>query len=160
SRPHPEVRAVSRENWARIGRCLIDSRARFVLWHDSAWHPFPSDLASPLQVTDAHVAAARATQPLASEPQQFLVPLDPPKVIGVGLNYRSHAIEVGAPIPKNPLLFAKFNTGLIGHGATIHVDESVTQAPDWEVELAVIVGRTLRRASRAEAENAVFGYTV
>lgn len=81
-------------------------------------------------------------------------------MIGIGLNYRSHAVEVGAAISKNPLLFAKFNTALIGHGDTIRVDEAVTQAPDWEVELAVIVGRTLRRASRHEAQQGVFGYTV
>lgn len=57
-------------------------------------------------------------------------------------------------------LFTKFNTALIGHGDTIRVDEAVTQAPDFEVELAVIVGRTLRRASRQEAQKAVFGYWV
>jgi 2-keto-4-pentenoate hydratase/2-oxohepta-3-ene-1,7-dioic acid hydratase in catechol pathway len=91
---------------------------------------------------------------------RFLIPLDPGKVIGVGLNYRSHALEVGAPIPNAPLLFAKFNSSLIGHGDTIAVDEAVTRAADWEVELAVIVGRPLKRASRGEAREAIFGYTV
>lgn len=78
----------------------------------------------------------------------------------MGLNYRSHAIEVGAPIPKNPLLFAKFNSALIGHGSAICVNDAVTKAADWEVELAVIVGRTLNCASREEAQSAIFGYTV
>src|SRR5258708_20565802 len=96
---------------------------------------------------------------MAPSPAHFLVPLNPGKVIGVGLNYRSHALEVGAPIPRNPLLFAKFNSTLIGHGATIWVDEDVTQAADWEVELAVVVGQTLRRPSRSESERAILGYT-
>jgi 2-keto-4-pentenoate hydratase/2-oxohepta-3-ene-1,7-dioic acid hydratase in catechol pathway len=105
----------------------------------------------PIDVTEQHLAAARAAAPLGEHPSQFLVPLDPGKVIGVGLNYRCHAIEVNVPIPRNPLMFAKFNTALIGHGDTIVVDEAVTKAADWEVELAVIVGQTLHRASRGLA---------
>jgi 5-carboxymethyl-2-hydroxymuconate isomerase len=120
----------------------------------------PRTLSNPLLITAQDLAAALAAAPLVDAPQEFLVPLEPGKVIGVGLNYRSHAIEVGAAIPNNPLLFAKFNSALIGHGATIHVDESVTRAADWEVELAVVVGQRLERASHAEAEGAIFGYTV
>jgi 5-carboxymethyl-2-hydroxymuconate isomerase len=151
---------VSLEGWSRIGRCLVDSRPRLVTWIDSAWWPLPRSLTDPLKITAADVSLACLAQPLASEPREFFTPLDPGKVIGIGLNYRSHAIEVGAPIPKNPLLFAKFNSALIGHGNTIRVNEAVTQAADWEVELAVIVGRTLHCASREEARSAIFGYTV
>ena len=111
-------------------------------------------------MTAADLSFAKSAPPLASEPREFFTPLDPGKVIGVGLNYRTHALEVGAPIPKNPLLFAKFNSALIGHGGTIRVNEAMTQAADWEVELAVIVGRTLKCASREEAQSAIFGYTV
>jgi len=117
-------------------------------------------LQNPLQVTTVDLALARSALPLPNEPREFLTPLDPGKVIGVGLNYRSHAEECGIPIPKNPLLFAKFNSSLIGHGATIRIEESITRAADWEVELAVIVGRRLRRASRQEATESIFGYTV
>jgi 2-keto-4-pentenoate hydratase/2-oxohepta-3-ene-1,7-dioic acid hydratase in catechol pathway len=151
---------VSLEGWNRIGRCLLDSRPRLVTWFDSAWHPLPASLTDPLSITAADLSFARSASPLGGEPREFLVPLAPGKVIGVGLNYRSHAIEVGAAIPKNPLLFSKFNSSLIGHGAAIRVNESVTQAADWEVELAVIVGRTLDCASREEAQRAIFGYTV
>lgn len=151
---------MSLEGWSRIGRCLVDSRPRLVSWTGSAWHPLPATLNDPLNVTDKDLAAARAAPALSEPPREFFAPIEPGKVIGVGLNYRSHAIEVGAAIPKNPLLFAKFNSALIGHGATIRVDEAVTKAADWEVELAVIVGRTLSRASRDEASCAIFGYTV
>lgn len=151
---------MSLEGWSRIGRCLVDSRPRLVAWIESAWHPLPASLTDPLRITAADLSFARSSAPPASEPREFMTPLEPGKVIGVGLNYRSHAIEVGAPIPKNPLLFAKFNSALIGHGDTIRVHEAVTQAADWEVELAVIVGRTLKCASRDEAQRAIFGYTV
>lgn len=151
---------MSLEGWSRIGRCLVDSRLRLVTWIGSTWHPLPATLSDPLGVTEKDLAAARSAPALSKPPREFFVPIEPGKVIGVGLNYRSHAVEVGAAIPKNPLLFAKFNSALIGHGATIRVDEAVTQAADWEVELAVIVGRTLNRASRDEASSAIFGYTV
>ena len=85
---------------------------------------------SPVDVMAGDLAGARAIPPLRESSSQFLVPLSPGKVIGIGLNYRSHAIEVGVPIPRNPLLFAKFNTALIGHGAKIQVDEAVTRAVD------------------------------
>lgn len=151
---------MSLDGWTRIGRCLLDSRPRLVTWIDSAWHPLPASLTDPLRITASDVSFARSAPPLSAAPREFFVPLEPGKVIGVGLNYRSHAIEVGAAIPKNPLLFAKFNSSLIGHGATIHVNEAVTQAADWEVELAVIVGQTLNCASRERAQSAIFGYTV
>lgn len=151
---------MSVSGWTRIGRCIVNSQPRLVIWHDVAWHPLSPELIHPFDITDRDIAAARLTAPLREQPREFLVPLEPGKVIGVGLNYRSHAIEVGAAIPKNPLLFSKLNSSLIGHGATILVDEAVTEAVDWEVELAVVVGRTLRRASRREASQAIFGFTV
>lgn len=151
---------MSLDGWSRIGRCLVDSRPRLVTWIESTWRPLPASLTDPLSVTAADLSFARSSPPLASEPREFFTPLDPGKVIGIGLNYRSHAIEVAAPIPKNPLLFAKFNSVLIGHGGTIRVNQAVTHAADWEVELAVIVGQTLSCASREEARRAIFGYTV
>ena len=148
------------DSWTRFARCLVDERPRFVVSFGSAWHLLPEHITSPLNVTPDALCTARAVAPLHEEPTRFLVPLDPGKVIGVGLNYRSHALEVGAPIPNAPLLFAKFNSSLIGHGDTIIVDEAVTRAADWEVELAVIVGHPLKRASRTVASEAIFGYTV
>jgi 2-keto-4-pentenoate hydratase/2-oxohepta-3-ene-1,7-dioic acid hydratase in catechol pathway len=87
-------------------------------------------------------------------------PLRPGKIVGVGLNYRDHAAEVGEPVPASPLLFAKPSSSVIGPGEPIIVDAAVTSFADWEVELAVIVGRPLLRATPAEARAAIFGYTV
>jgi 2-keto-4-pentenoate hydratase/2-oxohepta-3-ene-1,7-dioic acid hydratase in catechol pathway len=87
-------------------------------------------------------------------------PLRPGKILGVGLNYRDHALEVGEPVPAAPMLFTKPSSSVIGPGEPIVVDPAVTSFADWEVELAVVVGRPLLRASAEEARSAIFGYTV
>jgi 5-carboxymethyl-2-hydroxymuconate isomerase len=147
-------------SWKRIGRCVLEGRPRFIVYVESEWYALPVELTNPFSVSPNCLRAGFHGPRLCEEALEWLTPIEPRQVIGVGLNYRSHAVEVGAAIPKNPLLFVKLNSSLIGHGATISVDEAVTQAADWEVELAVIVGRPLRRASRLEAREAVFGYTV
>jgi 5-carboxymethyl-2-hydroxymuconate isomerase len=84
----------------------------------------------------------------------------PGKVIGVGLNYRDHAAEVGAELPSAPLLFLKPPTSIIGNGDAIVVDPALTSFPDWEVELAVVIGAELFRVSPEEAAHGIGAYTV
>jgi 5-carboxymethyl-2-hydroxymuconate isomerase len=84
----------------------------------------------------------------------------PGKIVGVGLNYLDHAAEVGLEIPPSPLIFMKPPTGVIGDGDDIVVDPAVTSFPDWEVELAVVIGTTLLRADTGEAAAGISGYTV
>lgn len=91
---------------------------------------------------------------------KLLSPVAPTKVIGVGLNYKDHAAEVGITPPDHPLLFAKPTTSVIGHEAPILVDSGVTNFADWEVELAVIVGDRMRRIPVERALDYVLGYTV
>ena len=82
----------------------------------------------------------------------------PRKVIGVGLNYRDHAEEQGAKIPRNPILFAKFDRGLIGHGQPIEHPDT-TQKLDYEAELAVVIGRHARDLEPEEVDEHIAGYT-
>jgi 2-keto-4-pentenoate hydratase/2-oxohepta-3-ene-1,7-dioic acid hydratase in catechol pathway len=84
---------------------------------------------------------------------------DPPKIVCLGLNYRDHAAETGAEIPSDPILFAKFNTALVGHGGEIVLPPESTQV-DYEAELVVVVGRGGRRIKREQAMDHVAGYTV
>ncbi|WP_406141878.1 fumarylacetoacetate hydrolase family protein [Streptomyces sp. NBC_01089] len=83
----------------------------------------------------------------------------PTKVICVGLNYRNHIQEMGRDLPEHPTLFAKFADSLIGAGDDI-VRPDETGQFDWEVELAVVVGKQVRRARGEEAEQAIAGFTV
>ena len=83
----------------------------------------------------------------------------PGKVICVGLNYRSHILETGRELPEYPTLFAKFAETLMGPRDDL-VIPSVSEWVDWEVELGVVIGRPVYRATPEEASAAIAGYTV
>jgi acylpyruvate hydrolase len=83
----------------------------------------------------------------------------PDKVICVGLNYRAHIIETGRELPEYPTLFAKFADTLLGARDDL-VLPSVSERVDWEVELGVIIGRPIYRATPEVAAAAIAGYTV
>jgi 2-keto-4-pentenoate hydratase/2-oxohepta-3-ene-1,7-dioic acid hydratase in catechol pathway len=82
----------------------------------------------------------------------------PGKIICIGLNYRDHAAESGMPIPTSPIIFSKFNSCAIGPAASIVIPPGSTQ-PDYEAELAFIMGRHTRNVARENALDHVFGYT-
>ncbi len=91
---------------------------------------------------------------------RFLPPVhDPRKIVCVGLNYRDHAAESGAPIPKDPVLFSKYATALVGHDAAI-VLPSVSSEVDYEAELVVVIGKGGRHLSAEQAKGHVAGYSV
>jgi acylpyruvate hydrolase len=83
----------------------------------------------------------------------------PGKMVCVGLNYAPHIREMGRELPDHPTLFAKFPEALIGPNDTL-VRPPETEALDWEAELAIVVGRTVRRADEQEAIDAILGFTV
>ncbi len=87
-----------------------------------------------------------------------LIP-QPSKVVCVGLNYRNHIQEMGRDLPEYPTLFSKFADTLIGATDDI-LRPAETDAFDWEVELAVVIGKQVRRATGPEAEEAIAGFTV
>jgi 2-keto-4-pentenoate hydratase/2-oxohepta-3-ene-1,7-dioic acid hydratase in catechol pathway len=83
----------------------------------------------------------------------------PSKIACVGLNYHDHCRETGMVAPERPLIFAKFPSSLVGPDAAIEWPDGLTEKVDWEVELAVVIGRRIRHASEDEALDAIFGYT-
>ncbi|MDT0574381.1 fumarylacetoacetate hydrolase family protein [Streptomyces sp. DSM 3412] len=105
--------------------------------------------------------AARTDGAVLSAADVVFAPLvpRPGKVICVGLNYQNHIKEMGRELPEYPTLFAKFADTLIGAHDDIHRPVATEQF-DWEAELAVVVGRQVRRADEREAEAAVAGFTV
>ena len=91
---------------------------------------------------------------------KFLAPIPrPPKFICVGLNYRDHARETGMEIPIVPTIFNKFTNVVIGPGAPI-VLPKVSTRPDYEAELAFVIGTGGRNISASDALDHVFGYTI
>ncbi len=85
--------------------------------------------------------------------------VDPQKIICVGLNYKDHAAESGSPIPKDPVLFSKYSTALIGHGQSI-VLPKVSEEVDYEAELVIVIGKRGRHIPKAAAYDYVAGYSV
>jgi len=83
----------------------------------------------------------------------------PGKIFCVGLNYRTHILEMGRELPEFPTLFAKFAEALIGPGDPVELAPE-SAAVDWEAELAVVIGAPVRRASTVEAEQAIAGFAV
>ncbi len=98
--------------------------------------------------------AAGATVALADA--RLLHPVSPRKLIGIGLNYRDHAAESELAIPEVPVLFAKFTSALVGPETAIVIPREETR-PDYEGEVAVVIGRRTYRADAAAARAAVGG---
>jgi len=99
---------------------------------------------------------------------RLLAPIPRPRknIFGIGLNYVEHVAEssrtldTAKDLPKQPVIFTKPPTAVIGPGDAVHHDARITQQLDWEVELAVIIGTTARRATVGQALGHVFGYSV
>jgi 2-keto-4-pentenoate hydratase/2-oxohepta-3-ene-1,7-dioic acid hydratase in catechol pathway len=90
----------------------------------------------------------------------LLAPMSsPPKIICLGLNYRDHAAETGKEIPKEPMIFMKPRTAIIGPNERI-VKPSFVKELDYEGELAIVIGRKGKNVPVSEVKSYVFGYTV
>jgi 2-keto-4-pentenoate hydratase/2-oxohepta-3-ene-1,7-dioic acid hydratase in catechol pathway len=107
---------------------------------------------------DGWAAVAGASGPEHPlEAVELLAPVAPAKVIGIGLNYRDHAEESGLGLPDVPALFAIWSSALVGDGAAIVVPPGETR-PDFEGEVALVLGRTVKDASEEEAAATIGGY--
>jgi len=119
------------------------------------------DLGAYLAAGSPAAPAGAATYPVEGPGFGGFAPvvLNPSKVVCVGQNYRNHIKEMGREIPAYPTLFPKFADTLIGaHDDIVRPGE--TEAFDWEVELVIVIGQRVRRASEEEAAAAIAGFTV
>ena len=89
---------------------------------------------------------------------ELLAPCEPSKVVGIGLNYRDHAEEVGLELPEAPMLFLMPDTAVIGPGRTIRLPE-MSEWVDYEGELGIVIGRPAFRIKQEEAADYILGYT-
>jgi acylpyruvate hydrolase len=120
-----------------------------------------ADLGEFLAHPDWKTAAQSADGPrhdLADLDYAPLVPR-PEKVFCVGLNYRTHILEMGRELPEYPALFAKFARALVGAYDPVELPAGSEQV-DWEAELGVIIGTEVRHATPKQAAAAIAGYTV
>lgn len=82
----------------------------------------------------------------------------PEKIVCVGLNYRKHAEEIKLPIPKQPVLFNKYNNSLLHHGGMLKLPTAVSKKFDYEIELVIVMGKEARDVSEKDALSYVAGY--
>ena len=125
----------------------------------------PRALAAARKVEKAALAAAAR----AKRTPRFLIPAakvkygppvpNPPKVLCIGQNYADHCREQNVPLPEIPELFCKFSTSIIGSGDAIMLHKA-TKKVDYEVELAIVIGKRGKNIPKARALEHVFGYTI
>ncbi|QUN25679.1 fumarylacetoacetate hydrolase family protein [Cupriavidus sp. KK10] len=135
-----------------------------------------------LEFIDLGPEAVRSTSALLSEYRgklpfgvavpasnvKLLAPIPRPRknIWGIGLNYVEHvaessrSLDTSKELPKEPVIFSKPPTTVIGPGDAIEHNKEITQQMDWEVELAVIIGTRGKGVKEADALNYVFGYSV
>ncbi len=82
---------------------------------------------------------------------------DPSKFIGIGLNYKDHALEQNLPIPKEPIIFSKFVNCISGPNDDIVIPKNSTKT-DWEVELGFVIGKKCSYVKEEDALNYIFGF--
>ena len=140
----------------RYGRVAVDGEPRWVRVDGDAVHVLRG---SPLEGDPA------VERSLASAGVAFLPPVVPFVFYAVGLNYRDHIEQQRAAgrdvaVPERPEVGYRANNALIGHGEAICVPADVTGRFEAEGEVVAVIGRRVRNASRAEAQESVFGWTI
>jgi 2-keto-4-pentenoate hydratase/2-oxohepta-3-ene-1,7-dioic acid hydratase in catechol pathway len=99
-------------------------------------------------------------QPFDASQVKLRAPLARPgKIICIGLNYRDHAAEAKMAIPETPTVFAKWGNTVTGHMHPIVLPKNSAK-PDYEAELAVVIGRHAKHVAEADWRSCVFGYTI
>ncbi len=119
------------------------------------------DVRALLEDANWSIAAATDGEPAGTLGGAELAPLvpSPSKILCLGLNYRSHITELGRDLPSHPTLFGKDAQTLLGPRDDL-VLPSVAEQPDWEAELAIVVGARTRRADVEQAAASIAGYTM
>jgi 2-keto-4-pentenoate hydratase/2-oxohepta-3-ene-1,7-dioic acid hydratase in catechol pathway len=112
------------------------------------------------RLSDSIAGAAIEDHGLTLASADLLAPVPRPgKIVAIGRNYREHAAEEGVEPPAAPLIFAKWPSAVVGSGSDVVWDPALSAQVDYEAELAVVIGRTARHVSVAEALDHVLGYT-
>jgi len=133
----------------RLGRILVEGRPEYCLIEDGRVRVVEGDLFGSLQASD---------RVLEMENVQLISPVTPSKIIAVGLNYRDHADEMGEELPKEPLIFLKPPTAVIGPREMIVIPAGAGRV-DYEAELAIVMGKKGRHIPVEEARQYILGYT-
>jgi 2-keto-4-pentenoate hydratase/2-oxohepta-3-ene-1,7-dioic acid hydratase in catechol pathway len=125
-----------------------DGALRYVVERERAWRLIEGDVFGEFRDADEIDPATL----------RLRAPVQPSKIVAVGLNYKDHAAETNKPLPPEPLIFLKPSTAVIGPGEEIVLPEGAGRV-DHEAELGVVIGRRARRVPAANAHEYILGYT-
>lgn len=89
---------------------------------------------------------------------RLLAPVEPSKIVAVGLNYKDHARELNLPIPQEPIIFLKPATSIIADGESI-IYPSIVGQLDYEAELAIVMKKKAKAVPEKKAKEYILGYT-
>ncbi|PZX26947.1 conserved hypothetical protein [Cupriavidus phytorum] len=164
---------------ARLGAIIDGSIVDLARFGAAVGVDIPSTM---LEFIDLGPEAVRSTSALLNEYRgrlpfgvafpasnvKLLAPIPRPRknIWGIGLNYVEHvaessrSLDTSKELPKEPVIFSKPPTTVIGPGDAIEHNKEITEQMDWEVELAVVIGTRGKRVKEADALNYVFGYSV
>jgi 2-keto-4-pentenoate hydratase/2-oxohepta-3-ene-1,7-dioic acid hydratase in catechol pathway len=121
---------------------------RHVIEEANAWRLLDGDL----------FGSHRAGDEIARDGHRLLAPVEPSKLVCIGLNYKDHAAEQNKPLPTSPLMFIKPSTAVVGPGGQIVVPGDIGRV-DHEAEVGVVIGRRASHVSEADARQYVLGLT-
>lgn len=135
----------------KIARIMTsEGRIAYVTPNEDTWMEATGSLQEGWVSTD---------QPL--EPVRFFPPVEPRVLFAIGLNYRAHAEEMGKPLPEHPVVTMKNPAAAVGHRESIQLPSFLpSDSVDFEVELAVVIGKQCKNLTPDTALDAVAGYTV
>ena len=140
----------------RIARFVADGDPRFgVVGADG-----DTPIIAPLKGDPMYAGLELTGEKLLLADVRLIAPVIPrSKVIGIGKNYADHAAEMGGDVPREPLVFLKPNTSVIGPGEPIFYPTQ-SQNVHFEGELAVVIGRICKDLSTDDAAKVIYGYTI
>ena len=130
---------------------------RFKYKKNILWGLVDGDIVFPLK-EEPYKQIKLTKEKISFKKCKLLPPTTPSKIILVGLNYSNHAAELNMPVPKNPIIFLKPVTSLIGNNNSIIYPSSIKRL-DYEAELAVIISKKGKNISKKDVPNYIFGYT-
>lgn len=132
----------------RIYRVARDGGPAHVIESAGAWRELDGDL----------FGSYAAGAPVDAPGPRLLPPVEPSKIVAVGLNYRDHAAEMNKQLPAEPLIFLKPSSAVIGPGEAIALPPGVGRV-DYEAELGIVIGRRASRVAAADAPAYILGLT-
>ena len=132
----------------RFFRIEYEGKPRYVIAQDQGWRLLEGDIFGSHEAGDA----------IPSTGHRLLPPVEPSKIVAVGLNYKDHAAEQNKPLPAEPMIFIKPSTSVVGPGDPIVIPDGIGRV-DHEAEAGVVIGTRASQVSEADAHRYILGLT-